>query len=183
MLSTTSVVTYSRRQSTSCATVFFLLCLLIVFVSALSSPALAATDFCSGGVLDQGAPLGQTGPDLVITNMSCLVDGTKSPYNFHNVYIFCSGNQTGTLTFSDVTMHFYAANILVQNQGALIATGIGANNDGNVLTIHLYGDGSEDGITCKKMDGGWVSRPDSAAPSPSTTASTTLTTSRVCRRS
>src|SRR5438128_2667697 len=66
-------------------------------------------DACAGGILDQGAPLGQVGPDLVITNSTCTVDGTKGPYNFHNVYIFGSGNQSGALVFSNATMDFYAA--------------------------------------------------------------------------
>lgn len=57
----------------------------VTLVLALRPSALAATDFCPGGTLDQGAPLGKTGPDLVITNMICTVDGTKAPYNFHNV--------------------------------------------------------------------------------------------------
>ncbi len=96
------------------------------------------------------------GPDLVITKMTCTVDGTKGPYNFHNVYIFGDGtmNGTGTLVFSNASMKFYAANILVQNGGILQATGIGANNGGQVIEIHLYGDGSEPGITCKKIDNG-----------------------------
>ncbi|HLI64277.1 MAG TPA: hypothetical protein VKV05_12830 [Terriglobales bacterium] len=125
----------------------------VLLVVLLSTPA-AATDFCAGGILDQGAPLGQQGPDLVITNMTCTVDGTHAPYNFHNVYIFGSGTGTGALVFNDATMDFYAANILVQNQGVLQATGIGAGNDGHVLTIHLYGSQSDPGVTCKKMDNG-----------------------------
>ncbi len=112
-----------------------------------------AYDDCSTGVLDQGAPLGQVGPDLVISNMTCTVDGTKAPYNFHNVYILGTGNQTGTLAFSNATMHFYAANILVQSQGVLQATGIGADNGGQVLTIHLYGSSTDPGVVCQKLDG------------------------------
>ncbi len=127
---------------------------LILVTAALGASAFAATDFCSGGILDSGAPLGQQGPDLVITNMTCAVDGTKAPYNFHNVYIFGSGNQTGTLTFANATMDFYAANILVQNQGVLQATGIGANNGGQILTIHLYGVATDAGITCKMIQNG-----------------------------
>ena len=93
-------------------------------VIALPPAAFANFDFCASEILDQGAPLGQQGPDLVITNMICTVDGTKAPYNFHNVYIF--GN--GTLTFNNATMDFYAANVLVHNMGVLKATDIGANN-------------------------------------------------------
>jgi len=122
-------------------------------LTLLAPLASAANDFCAGGILDQGAPLGQVGPDLVIYNMTCTVDGTKGPYNFHNVYIFGNGG-TGTLQFDDVTMDFYAANILVQNNGALLATGIGAGNDAHVLTIHLYGSSGDPGITCKQIDNG-----------------------------
>ena len=124
----------------------------LVLAGVLSSPAWAQPDMCAGGILDQGAALGTEGPDLVITNMTCTVDGTKSPYNFRNVYIF--GN--GTLTFDNVTMIFYAANILVQNQGVLSAVGIGANNGGQTLTIHLYGSTTDAGVTCKKMEGNMV---------------------------
>jgi hypothetical protein len=140
-------------KSIGAASAFVVAALLTVLAFC---PAAAATDFCSGGILDQGAPLGQLGPDLVITNMTCTVDGTQAPYNFHNVYIFGSGMQTGTLTFSNATMDFYAANILVQNDGILQATGIGADNGGQVLTIHLYGNSTDPGVTCKKMDNGNV---------------------------
>ena len=129
-----------------------------VFMAAcvLSPYAAADTDFCAGGILDQGAPLGQPAPDLVIFNMSCTVDGTKGPYNFHNVYIFGTGSKTGTLSFNNATMDFYAANILVQYNGELQATGIGADNGGQVLTIHLYGSLGDPGVTCKKMSNGTV---------------------------
>ena len=129
---------------------------LFAAVVVLSPAAAAITDFCAGGILDSGAPLNVQGPDLVITNMTCTVDGTKGPYNFHNVYIFGSGSKQGTLVFSNATMDFYAANILVQNDGVLQATGIGANNGGQTLTIHLYGGQSDPGVTCKKMDNGNV---------------------------
>jgi hypothetical protein len=125
----------------------------LLAVAALSPSAAAADpDFCAGGILDHGAPLGQQGPDLVITNMTCTVDGANQPYNFANVYIFGSG----TLAFNNATMDFYAANILVQNQGVLTALGIGADNGGQVLTIHLYGSSTDPGIACKKMDSGKV---------------------------
>src|SRR5580692_11828915 len=123
-------------------------------VSSPRSERDPAVDFCSGGILDNGAPLGTIGPDLVINSMTCTVDGTNKPYNFHNVYILGTGSATGTLTFSDATMDFYAANILVQNNGVLQAAGIGAGNNGNVLTIHLYGGSTGPGVTCQKMDNG-----------------------------
>src|SRR6516162_7644412 len=53
-------------------------------------------------------------------------------------------------------MDFYAANILVQNQGVLQATGIGANNDGRILTFHLYGNPTDPGVTCKMIQNGNV---------------------------
>jgi len=148
--------TWGSRPIVNFFTAAAMLLAALLIVTALSPVALADTDFCSGGVLDSGAPLGQAGPDLVITNMTCTVDGTKAPYNFHNVYIFGSGMQTGSLIFSNATMDFYAANILVQNQGVLQATGIGANNGGQTLTIHLYGNPTDPGVTCKMIQNGNV---------------------------
>ena len=123
-------------------------------VSSPRSERDPAVDFCSGGILDNGAPLGTIGPDLVINSMTCTVDGTNKPYNFHNVYILGTGSATGTLTFSNATMDFYAANILVQNGGVLQATGIGAGDNGGggqVLTIHLYGSPGDDNVVCQKV--------------------------------
>lgn len=125
----------------------------LLTIIALCAAAVADTDFCSGGILDAGAPLGTQGPDLVITNMTCTVDGIVSKtYNFHNVYIFGKG----TLVFNNATMDLYAANILVQNDGILQATGIGTGNGGQTLTIHLYGNPGDPGVTCKKIDNGNV---------------------------
>ena len=134
--------------------IFFFLASLLVMV-ALSPAAVAQIDTCPTGTLDSGPPLGQQGPDLVIEpGTTCTVDGSSKTYNFHNVYIFgdATQNKTTTLMFSDATMDFYAANILVQNQGVLQATGIGVNNGGQILTIHLYGSATDPGITCKKLD-------------------------------
>ncbi len=133
----------------------------LLAITVLCPAAAADTDFCKGGTLDAGAPLGTTGPDLVIgPGVTCTVDGVISnTYNFHNVYIFGDGlpnGKTATLVFNNVTMDFYAANILVQNGGILQAMGIGADNGGQTLTIHLYGSASDPGITCKKMDNGNV---------------------------
>ena len=114
----------------------------------------AATDFCSGGILSNGAPLGTIGPDLVISNMTCTVNGANGPYNFHNVYILGTGGASGTLAFSNATMDFYAANILVQNGGVLQATGIGADNGGQVLTIHLYGSPGDPNVVCQQLVSG-----------------------------
>ncbi len=129
----------------------------LAVVTALCSTALADIDVCKGGILDAGPPLGTQGPDLVIgPGTSCTVDGKVSKtYNFHNVYIFGDGmpnGKTAALMFNNATMDFYAANILVQNGGTLQATGIGAN--GETLTIHLYGDPGDPGVTCQKLDSG-----------------------------
>jgi hypothetical protein len=132
----------------------------LLMAMAFCSAAAADTDFCAGGTLDAGAPLGTQGPDLVIgPGKTCTVDGKVSQtYNFNNVYIFGDGSPTATATlmFDNATMDFYAANILVQNGGVLQATGIGADNGGQVLTIHLYGNPGDPGVTCKKLDNGNV---------------------------
>jgi hypothetical protein len=129
--------------------------LLVATVLSPSAVAQTTYDFCEGGTLGKGNKAQP--PELVILpGMTCKVDGKNAPYYFHNVYIFGDATpeheKTATLVFSNVTMDFYAANILVQNQGVLQATGIGANNGGQVLTIHLYGIATKDGITCKKID-------------------------------
>ncbi len=61
----------------------------------------------------------------------------------------CPTERRAALIFNNATMDFYAANILVQNGGTLQATGIGAN--GETLTIHLYGDPGDAGVTCQKL--------------------------------
>ena len=103
----------------------------LLAITALCPAVFADNDFCKGGILDAGPPLGTQGPDLVIgPGTSCTVDGKVSKtYNFHNVYIFGDGmpnGKTAALMFNNATMDFYAANILVQNGGTLQATGIGA---------------------------------------------------------
>jgi hypothetical protein len=155
----------TSHTRTARTTTFVLAGILGAFLAltVLSPWAAAATDMCTGGILDGGNK--GTPPDLVITNMTCTVDGTHGPYYFHNVYVFGSGNQTGTLMFNDATMDFYAENILVQNNGALLATGIGAGNDGHVLTIHLYGAQSDPGVTCKQIvDGNLTDDPTCGVP-------------------
>src|SRR5271165_1037478 len=143
----------SKKMSASAV----VLCAALAVATALCSTAFADVDLCPKGILDAGAPLGTQDPDLVIgPGTSCTVDGKVSKtYNFHNVYIFGDGmpnGKTGALVFNNATMDFYAANILVQNGGTLQATGIGAN--GETLTIHLYGDPGDPGVTCKKLDNG-----------------------------
>src|SRR5208283_5964548 len=50
--------------------------------TVLSPWAAAATDMCTGGILDGGSK--GNPPDLVVTNMTCTADGTHGPYYFHN---------------------------------------------------------------------------------------------------
>jgi len=91
------------------------------------------------------------GADLVIKG-ECTVE-TAGIYMFRNVNIIAGG----VLRFTDATIDFWAANILVESGGSLIAGSpgepIGTNG---VVTIHLYGEDQTDqnprkpgkGITC-----------------------------------
>src|SRR5271165_2582499 len=145
-----SISSYHRIvKSLSTAALAAVFATLLAVTALLPSAAAQSYDFCTGGTLDGG---NQTSPqDLVITNMTCTVDGSKTSYYFGKVYIFGGG----TLTFNNVTMDFYAKSILVQNGGVLQSNGtIGAG--GQTLTIHLYGSSTDQGITCKKMDNGNV---------------------------
>ncbi len=60
----------------------------LLAITALCPAVFADNDFCKGGILDAGAPLGTLGPDLVIgPGTSCTVDGKVwKTYDFHNVY-------------------------------------------------------------------------------------------------
>jgi hypothetical protein len=148
-----SFSTFQRRVKSAGAASAMGVAVLVAVIAPCPAAA-ANTDFCAGKTLDAGAPLGSPGPDLVITGTACTVDGSYKTYNFHNVYIFGGGS----LVFDNATMDFYAANILVQNDGILQATGIG--KDGEVLTIHLYGNQGDPGVSCKKMDNGQVVNDD-----------------------
>ena len=108
-----------------------------------------ATITCTTGAIAAG-----TGEDLDITG-ACTVDGTvlNGVYHYRNVHIY----NGGSLTFNDAVIHFWAYNILVENNGSLIAgsemTPIGAA--GGKLTIHLYGEDQGvggKGVTCKTGD-------------------------------
>ncbi len=138
---------------------------LVIGLTVLASTLLQAqTDFCKGGTLDAGAPLGTVGPDLVITSTTCTVDGSSPTYNFHNVNIF----NGGSLVFADKRIKFYAESILVQNRGSLQA---GVSNPigtaGGQLEIHLYGSLGDPGITCETLDssGQVVEDPTCGVPS------------------
>lgn len=104
---------------------------------------------CSSGAIAAGS-----GEDLDVTG-ACTVDGTvtNGVYHYRNVHIY----NGGSLTFNDAVIHFWAYNILVENNGSLIAgtetTPIGAA--GGKLTIHLYGEDQGvggKGVVCKTGD-------------------------------
>jgi hypothetical protein len=105
-----------------------------------------ATVTCTTGAIAAG-----TGEDLDVTG-PCTVDGmvTNGVYHYRNVHIY----NGGSLTFNDAVIHFWAYNILVENNGSLIAGSemipIGAA--GGKLTIHLYGEDQGNGgkgVLCK----------------------------------
>jgi hypothetical protein len=84
---------------------------------------------CVGGTLAQD----QDGDDLLIEIDCTVAAGT---YKFGNVNVI----NGGVLRFTDATTDFWAANILVESGGRLIAGSPGAPIGTNgVLTIHLYG--------------------------------------------
>ncbi|MBP7231854.1 MAG: G8 domain-containing protein [Syntrophaceae bacterium] len=96
--------------------------------------------------------------------VKCLGEGTYV-YSYVNIYGEFDKDgmpvvgKEGKLIFKDAKIDFWAKSILVENGGNLI---IGSPDEPvkNKITIHLYGDGKEQGITCK------TTRPsDSSAPS------------------
>ncbi len=115
----------------------------VVFSLAQTPPTIIT---CTTGSLPHGDKMNP--PDLVIiTGPGCIVDakdqsGPNKDYYFHNVNIFGGGK----LTFTDVTVDFWAESILVQNNGTLVAGSRAApigtpKSDGTAatLTIHLWG--------------------------------------------
>jgi len=131
---------------------------LVIFLVILCQPGLASTPLvvCSTGALGPGD---QTNPpDLVIYNGSCVVNA--GTYYYHNVNIL-----NGYFYFADAKIDFWAASILVQNKGFLLA-GSRTMPIKNTVTIHLWGpDGGGDatsgsghqtggkGIVCLMPDG------------------------------
>ncbi|MCL4244767.1 MAG: pentapeptide repeat-containing protein, partial [Candidatus Dadabacteria bacterium] len=93
-----------------------------------------ATVTCTTGAIAAG-----TGEDLDVTG-PCTVDGMvpNGVYHYRNVHIY----DGGSLTFNDAVIHFWAYNILVENNGSLIAGSEAApiGTAGGKLTIHLYGE-------------------------------------------
>ena len=109
----------------------------LLVIAALPFPTSSAQaqrpDSCLGGTLTPPTPAGS---DLVV-KVDCTVGA--GTYKFGNVNILAGG----ILRFADATIDFWAANILVENGGSLIAGSptapIGTQDLGNVVTIHLYG--------------------------------------------
>lgn len=85
---------------------------------------------CPGGVLAQTSD----GSNLKITGPCEVGAGT---YKLGDVHIL----KNGVLKFDDARIDFWAANILVENEGSLIAGSPQApiGTDGGALTIHLWG--------------------------------------------
>ncbi len=105
---------------------------------------MVATLTCTTGAIAAG-----TGEDLDVTGPCTVGAGT---YHYRNVHIY----NGGSLTFDDAVIHFWAYNILVENNGSLIAgteaAPIGTNGK---LTIHLYGEDQGNGgkgVLCKTGD-------------------------------
>ena len=79
-------------------------------------------------------PPQQDGADLTVTTPCIVKAGT---YKFHDVHIL----DQGRLIFTDARIDFWAANILVEDGGSLVAGSPQApiGTDGGVVTIHLWG--------------------------------------------
>ena len=117
---------------------------------------IAWADDCPNGILPPG-----TGQDIVIS-VSCAVDGSapNGLYQYGNVNIIANGK----LTFDDVKVDFWAKNILVENNGSLLAgTTMPVGTNGGSLTIHLYGPDQGPGgkgVACVSDDKGQCGIPD-----------------------
>jgi hypothetical protein len=72
-------------------------------------------------------------------------------YTFRNVNIYSSGGSNGSLNFDDAKIDFFAENIVIENNGSLIAGSPSApiGTNGGVVTIHLWGAQTDAGVTCK----------------------------------
>ena len=91
---------------------------------------------CTHGEKNKLRP-SQDGGDLTIQGLDCLVQA--GTYKFGNVNIL----EGGTLRFADANIDFWAANIVVEKGGRLLAgvdqTGKITPIANGVVTIHLYG--------------------------------------------
>jgi G8 domain len=122
---------------------FWIITFLILTAATFAEAQKRGVESCQGGTL----PPTQDGSDLIV-NVDCQVGAGN--YKFGNVNIIAGG----TLSFADATIDFWAANILVENGGSLIAGSPSApiGTQGGVVTIHLYG--KDLGPGTGKGDGG-----------------------------
>ncbi len=95
----------------------------VIFSLSVLSPAYSQT-VCNGSNLEAG-----NGEDLEVTGI-CMVGAGTYNYGYVNIY------NGGELIFDDAVIDFWASSILIENNSAFIADGIGNNG---LLTIHLYG--------------------------------------------
>jgi hypothetical protein len=114
---------------------------ILVTVSLIAGANRAAAaepepDYCGtkGSTREASLPKG-TGNNLVVRG-KCAVDKNNETYKYGDVNII----DGGTLTFKDVKVDFWAKNIVVENNGSLLA-GVDApiGTAGGKLTIHLVG--------------------------------------------
>lgn len=99
-------------------------------IAAQTAPPMEG-ETCAEGVL----PAGSADTNLILTSR-CVVEG--GTYQFADVHILSGG----VLTFKDADIDFWAANILIENGGSLVAGSPEApfGTNGGTLTIHLWGE-------------------------------------------
>ena len=178
MFTASSLQIQSRSTSTNwLRNILFALTVFFLLAAVFPTHAAACTKRITTGVLPPGDPNNIC--DLEVTNGEVIVDSTSMPAAWANVNIWGGGS----LCFIDQgkNLDFWAANILVENDGAL-TNGVDdpINNNlrcilgpfgskGGTLTIHLYGasqkvgTGAGDGgvgITCKADDKNQCGVPD-----------------------
>ena len=83
---------------------------------------------------------GNAGSDLIVSGGTCNVTGTPETYMYRNINII----KGGILKFADAPIDLYAANIIIENQGTMIAGSVNSSTGiitpiAGPLTIHLYG--------------------------------------------
>jgi hypothetical protein len=143
----------SLTKKRTFSTVLILATAGLVLATLLSGVHDAAATQCGGTTAVQLPP--GSGEDLEVTGGTCTVPA--GTYNYGNVNIY----NGGTLFFQDAPIDFYAASILVENTGSLIAgmdpklttivpigtvgrrtvsvNGQKVMTNSGVLVIHLYG--------------------------------------------
>ena len=133
----------TRANTTTVAVAVLLIAAALAFPTSSAEAQKRGVESCQNGTV----PLTQDGSDLIV-NVDCQVGA--GTYKFGNVNIIAGG----ALRFADATIDFWAANILVENGGSLIAGSPTApiGTQGGVVTIHLYG--KDLGPGTGKGDGG-----------------------------